>query len=282
MSNNVTTLTLEISNEDTELIRNTICKGSTDVEFKLFLNQCRATGLNPLARQIFAVQRYDFMAKKSVMSIQVSIDGFRLIAERTGKYAGQVGPFWCGEDGIWKDVWLTDIPPVAARVGALRNDFKEPCWGVARFNAYAQRKKEGDLTRMWATMPDAMLCKCAEALALRKAFPQELSGVYSSDEMGQADNEQPKSAMAQWAKTPAPKPVMIEHATDKPLSERLAAFEEHLDKMRSTVSVTNLVAANNKLLFEANEHLPELYEKLGVKISQIQEAFLLADKDAAE
>lgn len=177
--------------DEINLIKSTIMKGKTpptDDELKLFLMHCERTGLNPFARQIYSIERREQRDGQWVTGrgIQVSIDGLRLVAERTGKYAGQVGPWWCGEDGEWRDVWLDQEAPTAARVGILRHDFKEVCWGVARFDSYAPRMRDGTLPRMWHVMGDVMIAKCAEALGLRKAFPQETSGLYTTDEMEQA------------------------------------------------------------------------------------------------
>lgn len=159
--------------EQTQLISSTIAPGCTGDELRLFAYACQRTGLDPFSKQIYAIKR------GGKMTIQAGIDGLRSIAERTGQLDGSE-TYWCGEDGVWADVWLSSKPPAAAKTIIHRKGSSHPFVGVARFADY--NAGQG----LWSKMPAAMIAKCSEALALRKAFPADLSGVYSADEMEQA------------------------------------------------------------------------------------------------
>ena len=163
-----------------DTMKNTLMpQGTSNNELALFLEYCKRTGLDPFARQIYATKI------QGKLSIQSSIDGFRLIAERSGKYRGQTIPLYMDAKGGWSEVWVGTGFPVACKVGVLRSDFAEPLYGIAKWSSYAQQTSAG-VGYMWKKMPEVMLAKVAEALALRKAFPNDLSGLYTSDEMDQA------------------------------------------------------------------------------------------------
>jgi phage recombination protein Bet len=180
--------------EQIQLLKDTVCKGATNAELALFKQVCISKRLDPFAKQIHAVKRWDSTTNREIMSFQTGIDGYRLIAERSGKYAGQDPPMWCGPDGIWKDIWLDKNPPFAARAVVHRHGFTAPMVRVARWSAYVQTKKDGNPNQMWAKMGPEQLFKCAEAVTLRAAFPEELAGLHTREEMGQAENEEPTRA----------------------------------------------------------------------------------------
>lgn len=161
-----------------QLIRDAYFRGCDDLEFQFAIETCRHLGLDPIAKQIWFMKIWDSDLRRDVVTPVVSIDGLRLRAERSGKYAGQLPPEWCGPDGQWRDVWLEDFPPSAARVGVLRSDFQAPVYGIVRYKSFVKTKKSGEATRFWKTSPDHMLAKCAEANAIKKCFPAETSGHY--------------------------------------------------------------------------------------------------------
>lgn len=192
--------------DQVDLIKRTVAEGASDDELALFLEVAKTSGLNPFQRQIYAVMRKSKRkvgrdwVEESKMVIQTGIDGYRLIAARSGAHAGttdaEYGPVSAEGFPEWARVTVKKMMPAG-----LVAEFT----ATARWSEYVQAKDEyvgGEKTGrqvpsgQWPKMPFLMLGKCAEALALRKAFPGELSGVYTAEEMGQADNHQPTAPPA--------------------------------------------------------------------------------------
>lgn len=183
---------------------------ATAGDLSLFLSYSQRTGLDPFSRQIYMIGRWDGRNKTTKFTIQASIDGLRIVAQRSGEYEGQTEPQWF--DGQqWHEVWMGPGNPVAAKVGVWRKGFREPLYAVALWAEYAQEQSP-----MWHKMPALMLAKCAEALALRKAFPNDLSGIYTAEEMAQADSH------------PAPSPEPFLTSEEVVLSVKAAETEDEL------------------------------------------------------
>ena len=164
-----------------------------------FAQTVERTQLDPIAQQIYCIER------GGRYTIQVSIDGARLVAQRSGEYEGQTPIEWTADGKEWVDVWLSPEPPKAARAGVHRKGFREPLYAVATWDGFAPRNKSnGAVTGLWATdLGSHMLGKCAEMLALRKAFPMELSGLYVPEEMDQSAPQKPFTGDADSKSAPS-------------------------------------------------------------------------------
>lgn len=192
----------------------------TKAELSGFLHLCQRTRLDPFSRQIYLIGRKDKKAGRKVFTPQTGIDGYRVVAHRviaeTGETFGYEDTLWCDTAGNWRDVWLPDEAPAAAKVTVLRNGQRFSA--VALYREYVQTDYNGNPTRMWKNMGANQIAKCAEALALRKAFPHDLAGVYTAEEMAQADNSaderhlravQPGEADPWATATPQPQTVAV-------------------------------------------------------------------------
>lgn len=163
----------------------------TQADLAIFLTQSKRTGLDPFSRQIYMIGRKQKTANgyETKQTIQVGIDGLRAIAHRVAQQCHEVfsmsDTLWADKTGTWHDVWLAAEPPAAAKVSVKRGGGVFSA--VAIFKEYAP-VYNGKLSGMWASKPALMIAKCAEALALRKAFPSDMSGIYTDDEMSRADD----------------------------------------------------------------------------------------------
>jgi phage recombination protein Bet len=164
-------------------------RDATNADLAVFMHYCQKTGLDPFSRQIYMIMRREKQGDQWVakQTIQTGIDGFRVIRDRI---AARLGVEVWYEDTVWYDddgqphmVWLSDQPPAACRVVVMKNG--RPFPAVLRTAAYAATK-DGRFVSQWRTQAEHMIEKCAEAFALRRAFPHDLGGLYIEEEMPQA------------------------------------------------------------------------------------------------
>lgn len=160
-------------------------------DLQVFFHQAKRTGLDPFARQIYMIGRRTKVGNsyETRYTIQIGIDGYRLNARRAADRNGDEltvdGPYWAGEDGVWRDLWVdASKPPAAAKFTVFRN--REAFTGVAMYHEYVQTYWNNDEkahvpNSMWAKMPANQLAKCAEAAAYRRAYPDDFAGLVLED-----------------------------------------------------------------------------------------------------
>ena len=168
-------------------------------DIAVFFHQAKRTGLDPFAKQIYMIGRKtkDGDGYSTKYTIQTGIDGYRLnarrAAERNRDRLATEGPFWCGEDGLWRDIWTGGkTPPIAAKFVVIRNG--EAFSAVCMYDEYVQTywdksAKKHVPNSMWIKMPANQLAKCAEAAALRRAYPDDFSGIILEDAYQVIDSE---------------------------------------------------------------------------------------------
>lgn len=179
-------------------------------DLAVFMHVAQRTGLDPFAKQIHMIGRktksWDPQTRQETWetryTIQTGIDGYRVTANRAANAAKDILEYedteWCGPDGQWVDAWVDPVhPPAAARVVVVKNGRRYA--GTAMYAEYVQtyfdkKTQQAVPNSMWVKMPAGQLAKCAEALALRRAYPHDLAALYTDDEMGQADNQAPVQA----------------------------------------------------------------------------------------
>ena len=161
-----------MTKDQIDLIKDTIARDQnlSDDEFRLLLYTAQRLGLDPLTGQIRAIRR------KGKVTLQVSVDGQRLIAARTDQFAGESRIEFVEGDPY----------PISASIEVYRFVQGQRCAFPATVYWVEFYPGDGPEGFMWRKMPKVMLGKTAESQALRKAFPYELSGVYTTEEMEQA------------------------------------------------------------------------------------------------
>lgn len=259
---------VDLTSDDLDTLRATVFRNATDAQLRLYARNCQSRGLDPFAKEIYA-----WAGRDGAVEIVVSIDGLRNLAENSGEYLGQRGPFFCGEDGEWTEVWLRKGPPAAAKVIVLRQG-REEMSAVALFSEFKRN------TPTWNSMPTVMLATRAEAQAIRRQFPRQTGGLYLRDEL---ESGPVIDAQARPARDVDPETGETRQARVRPAAE-VDPVKEHTEGWRTYVwSQKQALGISDRDFNGLRKHLKlPLLERMTVEqCKTLNEALLnLPDVDA--
>lgn len=241
-------------------VKNVLAPDLSDDELKLFAMVAARSGLDPFAKQVYAVKR------KGRVTFQTGIDGYRSIAARTGMYDGQDEPEYgpvcgCGDK-------RPEGHPEYATVRVYRKGVARPIGATAYWHEYKPEAGEsGRGDDMWRRMPRVMIAKVAEALALRKAFPYDPDAkhgigadLYTTEEMAQAE----RGVSAPGAAAPTAR-------------ERVAARRRAAEAPKAETDDGRAVDADGVIEGEAADAGPALFEDEAPRVPTAQEVLEAAD-----
>jgi phage recombination protein Bet len=179
----------ELSRAKIDLIKRTVCpKDTTDDELALFFHECQRRGVHPLDRLVHMTKFQDRQQGGAKVVFMVSIDYLRAQAEETGEYGGKDKPVFQGAGELPVQGRKVKVPLFAeVTVYRIVQGQRVPFTGEARWNEFYPGA--GERGAMWRDKPFLMLAKCAEAQALRSAFPKRLGKLYAREELDRSFNE---------------------------------------------------------------------------------------------
>ena len=223
---------MEFTDQELKAIRSEFCRGFSDEQFQVCMTFCRIRNLMPGKHVVFTVRKsneWDAEVGAKVKTEKIvfitTIDAARLIAQRTKEYTGQAPEQYIYLDDKGMPTLVSEIPlpdssnrqlprePWAVRTSVYRKGFDHAITSVARFDAYAVTRRTGEglvLTEMWQRRAPEMLAKCCEMLSLRKAFPEELSGLFIDSEFKpEPEDDKPHSEAPAAPLVAVPAPLVV-------------------------------------------------------------------------
>lgn len=243
--------------DDAELldtIKQTLCKGATDAQFRMFIEVCKTTGLNPFLKEVY------YVPEKGI--IMAARDGYLRVANENPQFDGM-------ETTVERD---NNKVPIKATCRVWRKDRAHPVTCEAYFSEYKKNSP------VWTQYPSAMISKVAEVLALKRSFT--INGVVTEEEVGNSEERGSKEAQDAYLVSKGIEPVppkekrkrggvgfdVLKHFGD--IKKELAAVTGSDDQYYAILKSHNYEHAN---AITDNDQARDIYKVLALILKQAKE-----------